>query len=111
MAEVPREVDLLMASCLKELELGFVVQEHRFDVKRRWRFDWAVPGAKLAVEIEGGAWTAGRHTRGRGFIEDCRKYSTAIVQGWTLFRFPTQMVLNGEASALLKLWKENNWHD
>ena len=41
------------------------------------------PVAKVAVEIEGGTWNAGRHTRlPRGFAQDCEKYNTAVVCGW-----------------------------
>ncbi|MCC6475013.1 MAG: hypothetical protein IT514_14870, partial [Burkholderiales bacterium] len=50
------------------------VAEHRFHETRRWRFDWAWPDHRVAIEIEGGVWTAGRHTRGQGFLADIEKY-------------------------------------
>ena len=50
-----------------EKELGqMVVTEHKFDQSRRWRFDYAIPKYMIAIEIEGGAHTQGRHTRGVG---------------------------------------------
>jgi len=63
-------------------------KEHRFhpDTKK-WRFDFAWEDVKVAVEIEGGIWTNGRHTRGKGFIEDCDKYNAAAELGWAVFRF------------------------
>src|SRR5690606_17944227 len=39
----------------------------------------------------------GRHTTGKGFVEDCRKYNAAAKLGWTVLRFPTAQVKSGEA--------------
>lgn len=71
--------------------------EFRFDPKRRWRFDYAwqvnvqtkTPGfaiAKVALEVEGGIHTGGRHTRGRGFEKDMEKYNAAALAGWVVVR-------------------------
>src|SRR5260363_408002 len=46
-------------------------REYRFDAMRRWKFDFAWPNWKIAVECEGGIWTQGRHTRALGFEADC----------------------------------------
>lgn len=62
-----------------------------------WRFDFAWPEYKLAVEIEGGAWIEGRHNRGQGFHDDLVKYGTAQVHGWTVYRCDGQLVRSGEA--------------
>jgi hypothetical protein len=43
------------------------IREYRFAPPRRWRFDLAWPSLRLALEIEGGTWTGGRHVRGNGF--------------------------------------------
>lgn len=59
--------------------------EYRF-CARAWRFDWAWPEHRTALEVEGGAWTGGRHTRGAGFLADMAKYNAAQVLGWTLLR-------------------------
>jgi hypothetical protein len=61
-------------------------QEYRFHGTRRWRFDFAWPDAMVAVECEGGTWARGRHTRGKGFENDCYKYNAATAQGWRVFR-------------------------
>jgi very-short-patch-repair endonuclease len=68
-----------------------LAREVRFDPKRRWRFDFANPGARVAIEIEGGVWSGGRHTRGGGFVEDCAKYNAAALQGWTVMRLTPEM--------------------
>ena len=64
---------------------------------RRWRFDFAHPCAKLAIEVDGAIWTGGRHTRGSGVLKDCEKYSIAASQGWRIVRVAPSHVKSGEA--------------
>lgn len=59
-----------------------------------WRFDRADPKTKVAVELEGGTWTNGRHTRPAGFDGDARKYNAAAILGWTVFRLTSSMLRN-----------------
>lgn len=54
---------------------------------RRFRFDRAWPEQGVAVELEGGVYSGGRHVRGKGFEGDCEKYNLAEGLGWRLFRF------------------------
>jgi very-short-patch-repair endonuclease len=91
--------DLLL---IHAAELGLKpATEHRFAPPRRWRFDVAFPDRKLAVEIEGGVWTGGRHTRPGGFLKDAEKYNRAAILGWRLLRFTPQQVLDGTARAAI----------
>lgn len=60
--------------------------EHRFHPVRLWRFDYGWPNHKIALEVEGGVHTGGRHTRGSGFLKDMEKYNAAIVAGWRVLR-------------------------
>jgi very-short-patch-repair endonuclease len=66
---------------------------------RDWRFDYAHPARRIAVEIEGGGWSGGRHTRGAGFEEDLKKYAAAARLGWQVLRFSPAMMQSGEALA------------
>lgn len=69
-----------------------LVEEYRFCPDRKWRFDFAHVGSKVAVEIEGGVWSGGRHTRGGGYIADCAKYNRANALGWRVFRLTGDMI-------------------
>jgi len=59
---------------------------------RRWRSDYYFPQGNLVLEIEGGAFTGGRHTRGAGFVKDIEKYNALTMQGIKLLRCtPSQL--------------------
>lgn len=68
------------------------VAEHRWHPHRQWRFDFAIPSAKVAIEIDGGCWTGGRHSRGKGMIGDMEKMNTAAIFGWRVLRFTPQQL-------------------
>ncbi len=68
------------------------VREYTFAPPRRWRFDFAWPEARVAVEVEGGTWDRGRHTRGAGYAGDCAKYNAAVLGGWRVLRFTSDML-------------------
>ena len=67
--------------------------EYKFHPHRRWRFDYANPELKIAVEQEGGVWISGRHNRGKGFLGDMEKYNAAIVMGWRVLRYPPDKMM------------------
>lgn len=69
-----------------------LVHEHRFCLERRWRADYAHLPTQTLIELEGGTWTNGRHTRGGGYAGDCEKYNTATMAGWRVLRLTTDMV-------------------
>jgi len=72
-------------------------RELRFHGTRKWRFDFAWPNIKLAVEVEGGTWARGRHSRGSGFAGDAEKYNEAALLGWRILRFTGDQVNSGAA--------------
>ncbi len=77
------------------------VAEYQFHPTRRWRFDYLFDGW-LAVEIEGGAFAGGRHTRGAGFRRDLEKYNEAAILEFVVLRFLPEQIASGEAFAVLK---------
>ena len=69
------------------IDLPAPVYEYGFHKTRLWRIDFAWPDHKLAVELEGGIWTNGGHTRPLGFLEDIEKYNALTEAGWRILRF------------------------
>lgn len=61
--------------------------EYRFHPERKWRFDWALPELKIAIEYEGIFSEKSRHTSVKGFTGDVDKYNAAQALGWRVFRY------------------------
>lgn len=74
-----------------------------------WRIDIAHIGKKLAIEVEGGIWNGGRHTRGAGFDEDCRKYNVLQLLGWRVLRFTGTSIKSGVALATIEAALKIEW--
>jgi very-short-patch-repair endonuclease len=101
-AAVISHLEQHLALHLRALELPEPEQEYRFHPKRKWRFDMAYPGQRIAIEVEGGTFSNGRHTRGTGFTADCEKYNTAAIMGWCVLRFTGGMIESGAAVETVK---------
>ena len=76
--------------------------EFRFHPSRKWRFDFAHPESRTAIEIEGGVWSGGRHTRGAGYVADCEKYNAATLAGWRVFRLPDKLLTAEQVEAIAR---------
>ena len=81
---------------LKTLKIEFE-QEFQFHTTRKWRADFHIKNTKLLIEVEGGIWSGGRHTRGKGYIGDMEKYNAATMLGFQVLRFSTEQVTSGFA--------------
>lgn len=86
------KLEALLLRHIKALKLEEPVAEYRFHETRKWRFDFAYPEQQIAIEVEGGTWVNGRHTRGKGYEQDCEKYNTAALRGWAVLRFTSGMI-------------------
>ena len=73
-----------------------LVEEHVFYPGRRWRADFAHIESKVLIEIEGGIWNQGRHTRGKGYMDDCEKYNSAALAGWLVVRLAGKDMISRE---------------
>lgn len=64
------------------------VAQHKFHDVRGWRFDWAWPSIKVAVELHGGEFMKkSGHTTGTGLAKDCEKSRRAQINGWIVLPF------------------------
>lgn len=85
-----------LATHLRACRIRFE-QEYKFHAKRKWRADFWIIGTKILVEVEGGIWSGGRHTRAKGYLGDMEKYNAAAILGFKVLRFDTQQVKSGLA--------------
>ena len=75
--------------------------QYRFVPGRLYRFDRAWPAQQVAVEIQGGLWVDGAHSRGSGVERDCVKLSIAAALGWRVLPISKAMIESGQAIDLL----------
>jgi len=96
-----------MDTICKILKIPKPQKEYRFEPTRRWRVDYCWPEWKLAIEIEGGVWSRGRHVRGGGFLKDMEKYNTLTIKGYHLLRFTPKELREGIPIVWIKafLWE------
>ncbi len=72
--------------------------EHKFHPTRKWRADLAfLLPPKLLIEIDGGVFIQGRHSRGAGILKDNEKLNEAAILGFRVLRFTPQQVKSGAA--------------
>lgn len=95
MADVKTTYQAVVEGFCRSRGIPIPKTEFRFSPPRRWRFDFAWPSAKVALEIEGAVYAAGRHVRGSGYESDCEKYSVAAVLGWRVLRVSTGQLQAG----------------
>ncbi|MBE4575617.1 hypothetical protein BOO29_10945 [Vibrio navarrensis] len=96
------ELEVLLLSHIRAVKLATPEAEFRFHKTRRWRFDFAYPAQRVAIEVEGGTWANGRHTRGKGYAADCEKYNVAALEGWRVLRFTGDMIKSGDAITMIE---------
>ena len=77
---------------------GGMKREYRFHEKRRWRFDFAWPERKVAVECDGGQYKAlgGRHNTDG----DREKLNNANMYGWNVFRFSGKQIRENPSNCI-----------
>ena len=97
-----QQVDTLHQRVLAQLVgLPDPATELLFHPKRKWRFDYAWPTRMIALEVHGGIHSGGRHTRGRGFVEDRAKMNEAALLGWTVLEVTPEHIKSGQLRAWL----------
>lgn len=76
--------------------------EYKFHPTRKWRFDYAWPEYKLALEVDGGIWTQGRHTRGSGRLGDMEKFNHAAMLGWRILYVTPQQLCTAQTADMIR---------
>lgn len=71
----------------REGKIPDYVEELQFHETRKFRFDWAIPSLKLAIEYEGLMSKKSGHTTISGYSKDCEKYNLAVLNGWKVLRY------------------------
>lgn len=78
------------------------VPEHKFHPTRRWRFDWSWPQQRLALEVQGGLFIQGRHSRGAALMKEHEKLNEAATRGWRVLFVTPRQIVDGSALALVE---------
>ena len=116
---------------LKMAGLGGVQREYRFaaehvgmgaGLRKRlllagiqdWRFDFCWLAPKVAIELDGGGYVNGAHSRGKHMESDCAKLSTAVSLGWRVLRVTPTHVRTGKAlrwaESTLRIGRDDETH-
>ena len=77
-------------------------REFRFDPVRQWRADFCWIEQAIIVEVMGGIWIKGAHSRGKRYDEDCEKQNDAEIAGWLYLRVTSMMIEDGRARAYIE---------
>ena len=102
------DLEDLLAQQMQFVGLPVPEREYRFASPRRYRADFAYPEKKILVEVQGGIYTRGAHSRGVGLERDYEKLNLAQLLGYKVFQFSRKMIESGEAILILeKSLKEN----
>jgi len=80
---------------IKTLGVQYVT-EFQFAKPRKFRFDYAIPELKIAIEYEGIRSSKSRHTTITGYTNDTTKYNLAAVNGWAVLRYTALNYANVE---------------
>jgi len=92
----------VLAALFQDAGLDVPQCEHKFHPARTWRFDFAWPKQKIALEVNGGIWARGRHVRGRGFLNDMEKINQAQIMGWLVMQCSPDQLKSGEIITVLQ---------
>lgn len=111
----PSHLEVKFEQIWKILKGPPLEKEFKFHHTRMWRFDFAVLGNKVAIEVEGGQYGIGKpcpsckqrrmvgHHTVSGFAEDAEKYNEAARAGWRVFRLTESMIRVDHLSPIIEL--------
>lgn len=97
-----QEANDAMAWHLTQLNAPAFQREYFFaKPERQWPADFAWPEHRLIVEIDGGLWINGGHSRGRGRLRDMERDNWCVMHEWKVLRFSAEDARNGNAALIV----------
>lgn len=72
---------------------------------RKWRADFCWPDQQIVLEVQGGAFSGGRHTRGVGFRTDMQKSLLLQSSGWLFLALTADMISQKDGHWILQVRK------
>ena len=94
-----RELELM----LRASGIGGWEREYRFALpERQFRFDFAWPAQRFAVEVDGGNFQGGRHVRPVGLINDYEKQRLWLLRGWNVYRIYPRLIQKSQTIELIR---------
>lgn len=100
-AGVDSELEMALYTRLERAGLPLGEGQYRFVPGRLYRLDRAWSDERVGVEIQGGLWVNGAHSRGSGVERDCVKLSIAAALGWRVLPISKAMIESGQAVELI----------
>ena len=91
-----------LALQIRALDLPEPVREYQAITGRKFRFDFAWLEHRLLVEVNGGTYTKGAHSTGRGIARDYEKANLATLDGWRVLMFDGKAVKSGVAVEVIR---------
>lgn len=104
-----RGVSISLDVLCKAMGIPAPEAEYRFAPPRRWRFDYAWPQQKLALEVQGGLFVQGRHSRGAALLKEHEKLNTAASMGWRIVYCTPKQAKDGSALEIVRI-SLGYWH-
>lgn len=102
MAKKPSKLEALMLEKIREDGLPEPVCEYKAIKGRQYPWDFAWPESRLLVEIQGGIYQRGAHSRGAGIERDMEKLNLATLAGYRCLQFSRRMIEDGTAVAKIR---------
>ena len=85
-------------------------REYKLLESRKFRGDFAHPNSKTVIEVQGGIWIQGRHSRGAGYTKDCERTLALMAEGWKVIYLVESMFTDDIFEIIKGIIDENSKH-
>jgi very-short-patch-repair endonuclease len=98
----------IVASYFRQCGLPEPVFEWRFHPTRKWRLDLAFIDQRVCLEVQGGIFIQGRHSRGAAMLKEWEKLNTLATMGWRVLYCQPKDVCTTEIIELIRMCLKNS---